>query len=441
MTTDTCVETIGLVAAITEVDADGESIRFSGVLVIEGERTTDGREIAEGALSWRTLPIPLTNSDDTMDDHGGPVVGKITAITRSGNELRFEGEFDIGSDDGREAARLVTEQVKRWVSIDLEIIEHELLEEGNCDDPFSEDCKMILRVIEGRVMGAAIVAFPAFPAAVIIPEGAELSEGDENGRPEALAACAGPAAPPADWFAVPEADEPTPLHIGEDGQVYGHAFVWESCHTGYASECKLAPREGDYSFFLTGEVVCEDGSRVPVGQLTVGCGHPVHSDGTPDLTLTAREAMAHYDGGPGAIQFADVTITAGKYGGWVCGALRSDVTPDVIRAARAQAPSGDWRPVGGALRLVALTMVPVPGFPVPRSVTASGAFSSVNTPQGPAVRMRNGKPVALVAAGRMRPHTLPLSLEARLSNIERMMQAFEPGYREMLLDTIRGAVT
>jgi hypothetical protein len=43
-----------------------------------------------------------------------------------------------------------------------------------------------------------------------------------------------------------------------------------------------------------------------------------------------------------------------------------------IRALRASAPSGDWRPVNGSLELVAVCQVNVPGFPIARAMVASG---------------------------------------------------------------------
>jgi len=44
----------------------------------------------------------------------------------------------------------------------------------------------------------------------------------------------------------------------------------------------------------------------------------------------------------------------------------------MIRAARASAPSGDWRPIKGSLELVAVCQVNVPGFPIARARVASG---------------------------------------------------------------------
>ena len=58
------------------------------------------------------------------------------------------------------------------------------------------------------------------------------------------AAAAGlvPVTPPADWFAVPEPNAPTALTITADGQVYGHAALWNTCHTGHPGCCTVAPR-------------------------------------------------------------------------------------------------------------------------------------------------------------------------------------------------------
>lgn len=436
------------VAIVAAVEPD-ESGRFHGVLCIEGETTHDGREIAPGALIWRELPLPLTNAMDVGSDHYGQIVGKITAIKRSGSELLFEGEFDLGSEAGVEAARLVSEQVKRWVSIDLEIVEMEWLESEEClEDPYGPDCKVTMRVLEGRISGAAMCGFPAFPQAVIAPEGSDIPKSTDNGRPEAaVVAHSGPVAPPREWFFVPEPDELTPFTITEGGLVFGHAFGWNTCHTGRQDVCLLSPSSpSNYAYFLTGEILCSDGSRVAVGQLTMGCGHPVKADGTPDLSLSAREATAHYDGGPGAIQFADVRIVDGKHGGWMCGALRPGVNHDQVLAAMAQAPSGDWRPIAGQLELVALAQVPVPGFPVPRAIAASGAFSEVNARAVPrtAVRIRNGQRMALVAAGRVfddctdtltaTPDTDVLN---RLARLERVVAHYEPTYRESLMNEIR----
>lgn len=86
--------------------------------------------------------------------------------------------------------------------------------------------------------------------------------------------------------------------------------------------------------------------------------------------------MRHYDDTRSAV--ADVTAGEDAYGIWVAGALRPGLAPEQIRAFRASNPSGDWRPVdGNRLELVAVCMVNVPGFPVARSVVASGHVYSL----------------------------------------------------------------
>jgi hypothetical protein len=48
-----------------------------------------------------------------------------------------------------------------------------------------------------------------------------------------------------------------------------------------------------------------------------------------------------------------------------------------VRALRASAPSGDWRPINGSLELVAVCQVNVPGFPLARAMVASGKIMAL----------------------------------------------------------------
>ncbi len=64
-------ETISLVASTTlapencvpcqelAVDTPVKTIRWHGIIGVEGELTGDGRFIQPGALRWETMPIPL----------------------------------------------------------------------------------------------------------------------------------------------------------------------------------------------------------------------------------------------------------------------------------------------------------------------------------------------------------------------------------------------
>ena len=136
------------------------------------------------------------------------------------------------------------------------------------------------------------------------------------------------------------------------------------------------PHEDAHPYYRTGEVVCADGSRVAVGQITVGTGHaPLH--------LGASPAAEHYDNTGAAV--ADVAVGNDANGIWVAGAVRPGADPlKVYELQAAGQVSGDWRRIGGQLRLVGLLAVNVPGFPVPKM----------------RARVASGEPQALLAAGR-----------------------------------------
>lgn len=182
--------------------------------------------------------------------------------------------------------------------------------------------------------------------------------------------------PSAAWFADPGLSLPTPITITDDGRIYGHAAQWGSCHIGQDDVCVQPPHEDAHPYYRTGEVVCADGSRVAVGQITVGTGHaPLH--------YGASVAAEHYDNTGAAV--ADVAVGNDAHGIWVAGAIRPGADPlKVYELQAAGQVSGDWRRIGGALRLVGLLGVNVPGFPVPKM----------------RARVASGEPQALLAAGR-----------------------------------------
>ena len=208
------------------------------------------------------------------------------------------------------------------------------------------------------------------------------NEADDEPEPDAEpVVAAGYQRPPADWFADPQLDGPTPLHVGEDGRVYGHLAVWNVAHIGMPGRQVFAPRsQTSYAYFRTGAVLADDGTEIAVGHITMDTGHA----GTD---LGRHAAAAHYDH-TGAV-VADVAAGEDEHGIWVAGALRSNVDEETVARLRASALSGDWRRVGSSLELVAALAVNTPGFPIPRARVASGA------------------PLALVAAGVLRPETEP----------------------------------
>lgn len=173
-----------------------------------------------------------------------------------------------------------------------------------------------------------------------------------------------PDRPPLDWFLDPHFDALTPLTITDEGRIFGHGAEWNTCHTGFANACVTPPAEpnGEHVYFRTGEVVCAGGERVAVGAITLGTGH------ASTRGLSPQQAIEHYDNT--GTQIALVASGEDDFGIWVAGAIKPG-TPmsrvDTLRAAGQL--SGDWRRIGGALRLVAFLGVNHPGFPVPRLTT------------------------------------------------------------------------
>lgn len=433
--TDTEVDADALAALEAELNlgvltsAGDPPGRWHAYLFVEGLRTTDGRAAEVDAGTWRDLPLPLSWARKMEGGHRGAVtVGAIESITRmekSGFTLIYaEGSFDLEAIEGTEnvgaecARQIALQGGTRWVSGDIEPLETTWCsgETGMPVDDlwevyFGDGPEPYEVMTSYRIAGATVVSEPAFPQCVIAPEGVALAEveplGDEAPepvpevipRPMLVASVHVAETPPREWFDLPELNGPTPLTVTEDGRIYGHIADWNTPHTAYAGQKVHAPRNhSGYAFFLTGELECEGGEKVSVGQLTMGCGHATMRD-------NPWQAKAHYDGGPGAVQAADVFVGDDKWGICVAGALRPGLTTEQIREFRALAPSGDWRKLNGRLELVACVQVPSPGFPVPRSaLAASGADIIDISCRSHYVRIGETDEMemtALVAAGRV----------------------------------------
>ncbi len=178
-----------------------------------------------------------------------------------------------------------------------------------------------------------------------------------------VVASAIPVKPPREWFDDPKLTEPTPFTVTADGRAFGHIAAWHTSHIGLPGQVKPPRNRSNYAYFHTGVVACADGSDVPVGQLTLAGGHA-------PLSADASRAVEHYDNTASAV--VDMRIMEDQWGIVAAGALRPTAKDDQIRALRAAAPSGDWRPINGRLELVAVCQVNVPGFPIARGLVAGG---------------------------------------------------------------------
>lgn len=366
-----------------DVNEHPDGTKFSIPLVIpEDVESGDGRIFTKKSITIRDLPLPLLWQIKTGDGHNGSVVvGKIDRMERTDDGIgNAYGVFDSGV-YGKEAERLVRGRFLRGVSADLDQFEAD--EEDDDKSDTLEDGKISksrMKISKARVMAVTLVPKPAFQECLIniyedsegqedsvVPDGVYVDEVDAV-EASALVACgivAGviPTTPPAEWFENPQLRNASPLTVTDEGRVFGHIAAWNVDHIGMAFGTRAPKSRSNYAYFHSGVVRTEDGTDVPVGQLTLAGGHA-------SLEASAQQAVRHYDDTASAI--ADVHAGEDAFGIWVSGALRPGTTPEQIRALRASAPSGDWRPIKGHLELVAVCQVNVPGFPIARARVASG---------------------------------------------------------------------
>jgi hypothetical protein len=396
--------------------------KFSIPLVIpEDLESGDGRKFRKGAIEIRELPLPLMWQIKSAEGHNGSVVvGRIDSMERVENGIgNATGVFDQG-EYGQEAERLVRNGFIRGVSADLDQFE---ASEERADLSEEEDSGKIgadkLVITHARVMAVTLVPKPAFQECqiylvedekqedIVIPDGVYVDDMDPV-EASALVACgvvagAIPVTPPREWFDNPKLQKATPLTVDDEGRVFGHIAAWHVDHIGMSFGTKPPRSRSKYAYFHTGVIRTGEGTDVPVGQLTLAGGHA-------SLEASAAEAVRHYDDTASAI--ADVHAGEDAYGIWVAGALRPGTTPEQVRALRASAPSGDWRPIKGQLELVAVCQVNVPGFPIARARVASGAVMALVAAGANVLARMKTDPVAELSA---RVHKLEQLENAELS--------------------------
>lgn len=380
---------------VNENTYKAEGARFKIPLVIpEQMESGDGRKFKKGAIELRELPLPLLWQIQTGSGHDGSVVvGRIDHMERTDQGIgNAYGYFDTG-EYGQEAERLVREGFLRGVSADMdkfeaaEEVEEEVVaasEEGEEDKTIKKE-KIVIS--KARVMAVTIVPKPAFQECKIfldeetdespeedemIPDGIYVENVDPADAEAIVAsgiiAGAIPTTPPKSWFENPKLSQPTPLTVTDDGRVFGHIAAWHVDHIGMVAGTKPPRSRSGYQYFHTGVVRTEEGVDMPVGQITLAGGHA-------DIRASAAEAVKHYDDTASAV--IDVHAGEDQFGIWVAGSLRPGVTPEQVRALRASAPSGDWRPIRGSLELVAVCQVNVPGFPIARAMVAGGQITAL----------------------------------------------------------------
>jgi hypothetical protein len=390
------------------IPEDATTAPWKGPLAVEGKVTGDGREFAADALTWAEPPLPLRWNKE--DSHGGDPhtvavnVGRIDKVYRESGLIMGEGVLNLAETDGQRVHDMIKGGFIRGVSIDADSISDAQIEYVMPEDtPTGDDADLFDLLMTqpekivfhgGRIRAATLCDIPAFAEAYIAltdDEGAIVAGGAPTDKVQVhsvyartvdglVADAGGPRdtnwLPPAEWFSDPKLSVPTGITVDDHGRIYGHAAMWGACHIGQADVCIQPPHEDQHPYYMTGEVKTREGDRVAVGQITVGTGHA-------SLSLGAQPAAEHYEHTGHAV--ADVAVGNDAHGIWVAGSIRPGADPLLVHELRASGQvSGDWRRIGGQMRMVGLLAVNIPGFPVPR---ARALVSS-------------GSQVALVAAGR-----------------------------------------
>lgn len=412
---------------LSHADAPEQTHAYIRLYFQEGELTVDGRTIDVNAINFnRNPPLPI-RLQTIQPEHGGhalaEIAGVCTRVHRDGTVIIGDGVVDMRLPAGAQLVQMAMPGpngehpiLQTW-SPDLGAVLID--EESNAIDEDGTSPRDILEhVVEGTLIGFTVVAMPALGSAVFelqdavgntisaapsrtvmevpaaphaqrTPVGAPVTAnggvvvvnntlrdpsetaGIITTLLSPIAACAGPFAPPASFFAKqPLTELQRWVTITEDGHFFGHAAGFGECHIGYLDRCitieEIADCRGEGNFEYAmggGHVVTADGTRIGTGPIAVKGGHA-------DKSLSWIKAMAHYDD-PACVA-ADVCYYMDDFGVQFSGAIRPTATEAMIYALRASGVSLDARQINDSLRYLATCCVNTGGFPkVATRITAS----------------------------------------------------------------------
>lgn len=353
-----------------------------------GIETSDGRMLQDGIdLSFRNFPLPAMWCEQSSGGHfDSYTVGVVESARVDGDTVRASGYW-LNTDEANRAFETASRKVSR-PSVDLAATEwiltdengKEISEEDWWDMPI--DAKVVQTITKAELIGFTMVATPAFGDTMI-----EFNPERETRDAAVVASAADEFRPrvyDAAMFADPQLSEPTEIHMRDDGRIVGHLACFGQCHRSIQAQCVLAPRSpSSYAQFLTSPSVrLSDGTRMPVGRLTVGTGH------APD-TVSGPVALAHYDNT--GTCFAIVNVGEDKHGIWVSGVAAPWATAEQIEMGLAAPLSGDWRDFGQGLDLIAALAVNTPGFAVRGRTDENGRAVALVASIGPAPTGKRGR--------------------------------------------------
>lgn len=344
---------------------------WRGVIAGLDRPTGDNRYLQTPLGGVRTREYPLVLTLQHISDGIDIPIGTVDHVWVEGGMLHGEGTFDLGSPEGAEAARKFVAGSHQFVSIhpdqltaryallkqdggiiDLSDIETE--EEYNLLR--SDGAQEIVVFADWRLAGLAVVSIPAYAEARIAPV-FDYAPGTHANS--AIVASVGGQVFNKEFFQDPKLTGPTKLTIDDNGHVYGHVALWNSCYQygGEFSTCTKTPESAsNYSAFHVHTANLGNGESIDCGVITYGNGHV--SKGGLKASLDNINNVAH--------QAAKVRAGRDQYGVWISGEILDsarDFATDILNSPL----SGHWEPnpeYGYALDMIGAHVVNVPGFRV-----------------------------------------------------------------------------
>lgn len=361
------------------VDEDGNPVDMEELFDAwdKGENPTVLEQVSEGKLIACTqVATPAFEGAKIELSAGAPadVDGEASLEDADGAPIEVGAIVDVDQGDDAPLRARVTDVTEAVVSDedDVEVEAEVTVQPINTDgedegDPF---------------------AVPPTAVTVVTPAADEAEEDAEV----SLIAAAGPLRPPAAWFENPKLEGPTALTITDEGRVYGHVATWGECHVGFSNTCVAPPTSPSaYKHFHVGEVVCDDGTRVAVGNLTLGGRHA-------DVRLAYRSAIEHYDVSGSGV--AVIRCYEDEFGIAFAGAVTPGTTEEQLYDMRRSPVSGDWRRVGGDLEMIGVLSVNSGGFNTPRFATDEAGRTALTA--APGVRPMSEEAIVAAAGGAKR---------------------------------------
>ncbi|MFE2930618.1 hypothetical protein [Streptomyces sp. NPDC059278] len=391
---------------------------WTGTIALVNEWSADQRMLTldEGAeLDVRPLPLPVTVQYITGPGHDGATVGLMTLdeVWQDEHRVMGRGRIDLDDSQGAALARKIERGFLRFVSADVDKVDGRVVcvdadgQPVDGCDPADSGMDTGELYTRWRIMGASLLAHPAFPEAQIgmaaaaalavdelledtddrdkpsscvrmddetgtwvpadcdedgaVPANAEGDGPLETGDEEAMTAAAfryDGWLPDTSWFRSPDVADLQPVTVDDDGRVRGYLAAWGVSHRSYPGRQITPPRSASgYNLFNTRPFATSEG-LVDVGLITMGTGHAA-------LGLDRKAAASHYD--DTGTMAAVVRAGEDSRGIWLAGAVLPDVTAEQRLRLSLSRFSGDWRQEGGGLELVAALAVNTEGFPVPQA--------------------------------------------------------------------------